>query len=114
MLAAVAQPPTPDAPRALIRVGMDAHEVSFSRNPEGKHEAALDLLLVVFDDSGKALNQQSRTMRLSLDQAQYVQVLAKGIVLAADSDTPPKSARARVVVRDVSSGLVGSLDLSLK
>jgi hypothetical protein len=72
------------------------------------------VLLVVFDDNGKALHQQVRTMRLSLDQTLYDQVLAKGIIMTADSDAPAKSARARVVVRDVSSGLVGSLDLPLK
>jgi hypothetical protein len=113
MLATVVQAPTPDVPRTVIRVGMDAHEVAFSRNAEGKHEAALDVFLVVFDDGGKALHQQVRTIRLSLDQATYEQALAKGILLNADSDAPPKSARARVVVHDVSSGLVGSLDLSL-
>jgi VWFA-related protein len=114
MLATVAQAPTAEVPRTLIRVGMDAHEVSFSRNAEGKHEATLDVFLVVFDDTGKALHQQSRTISLSLDQTLYDQVLAKGIILTADSDAPPKSTRARVVMHDISSGLVGSVDLSLK
>jgi len=40
--------------------------------------------------------------------------MAKGILMNADSEAPAKSARARVVVHDVSSGLVGSLDLPLK
>ena len=114
LLATVAQAPTADTPRTVIRVGMDAHEVSFSRNAEGKHEATLDVFVVVFDDSGKALHQQVRTIRLSLDQTLYDQLMAKGILMNADSEAPAKSARARVVVHDVSSGLVGSLDLPLK
>jgi VWFA-related protein len=114
ILAAVAQPPTPENSRTAIRMVMDAHEVAFGRNAEGKHEATLDLLLVVFDDKGKPLYQLVRTLRPNMDEGAYGTVLKNGMVVNVDSEAPEKSARVRLVVHDVLSGLVGSVDLPLK
>jgi VWFA-related protein len=114
MLAAVAQKPTAENPHSQIRVVMDAHEVFFARNAEGKLEGALDFLVVAFDEKGKALNQARHTMQLRLEQPQYDQMLKNGIILTASADAPSNSARMRVVVHDVGSGSVGSVDLPLK
>jgi len=114
LVAAVAQAPTPESPRTTIRMVMDAHDVAFGRNSGGKQEATLDLLLVVFDDKGKPLHQVVRTLRPNLDDATYGTVLKNGMAINVDSDVPEKSARVRLVVHDVLSGLVGSLDLPFK
>jgi VWFA-related protein len=114
LLADVPQRPTAEKPQTLVRVAMDTREVSFSRSAEGKQEAVLDVFIVIFDQSGKPLRQQSRTARLSLDQAKYDELLKSGIVWNAESEAPPDSVRARVVVHDLSSGTVGSVDVSLK
>src|SRR5262249_28928858 len=114
LVAAVALAPTPESPPTTIRMGMDAHEVAFGRNAGGKQEATLDLLVVVFDDKGKPLHQVVRTLRPNLDDATYSTVLKNGMAINVDSDAPEKSARVRLVVHDVVSGLVGSLDLSFK
>jgi hypothetical protein len=112
--AVVAEAPTPQNPRALIRLAMDAHEIAFGRNSEGRQAATLDVFLVVFDDKGKPLHQQGQGMNLNLEQAVYEQLLKKGFIMNIDSETPPKSARVRLVVHDVSSGSVGSVDLPIK
>jgi hypothetical protein len=93
---------------------MDAHEVGFTRSADGRQEAGLDFFLVVFDQNGKALHQHADTLRLSLDQKQYDEMLKNGVILNADSEAPAGSVRARVVVHDLSSGAVGSVDVSLK
>jgi hypothetical protein len=93
---------------------MDAHEIAFGRNAEGRQAATLDVFLVVFDDKGKLLHQQGQGMNLNLEQAVYEQLLKKGFIMNIDSETPPKSARVRLVVHDVSSGSVGSVDLPIK
>jgi VWFA-related protein len=114
MMAAVTEAPTPENPRTSIRTVLDAHEVAFARNGEGKHEATLDLLLVVFDDKGKPLHQVVRTVRLNMEEAAYGTVLKNGMVVNVDSEAPLKSARVRLIVHDLSSGLVGSVDLPFK
>jgi VWFA-related protein len=114
MVAAVAQAPTAANPRTSIRTVIDAHEVAFVRNTEGKNEATLDLLLVIFDDMGKPLHQIVRTIHLNPDEATYAAMMKSGVVVNVDSEAPVKSARARLIVHDVSAGLVGSLDLPFK
>ena len=114
MLAAVAQKPTPENPHSQIRVAMEAREVFFARNAEGKQEAALDFLVVAFDEKGKVLHQARHTMELNLDQAHYDQLLKNGIIMTVSAEAPVNSARMRVVVHDVWTGSVGSVDLSLK
>ena len=114
IFATVAQAPKPENARTSIRMMMDAHEVAFGRNAEGKHEATLDLLLVVFDDKGKPLHQVVRTLRPKMDDAAYDTVLKNGMSINVDSEAPEKSARVRLVVHDLLSGLVGSLDVPFK
>jgi hypothetical protein len=41
-------------------------------------------------------------------------MLKNGIAITADSEVPPQSARARLVILDALSGAVGSVDLPLK
>ncbi len=114
LLAAVASPATAEDPHARIRVVMDAHEVGFGRNAEGIYQAALDILVVVFDEQGKALHQVTRTMQLNLEEATFSQLLKTGLALNVDSETPVKAGRVRVIAHDVASGLIGSVDVPLK
>jgi hypothetical protein len=48
------------------------------------------------------------------EQANYQELLKTGITVTADSESPARSTRARLVVLDVGSGLVGSVDVPLK
>ena len=114
LLAGITEAPTAEKPHAMLRIVMDASQVAFTRNAEGKYDAAVDLLLVVFPDSGKSLHQDVHNLKFSIDEARFAQVLKNGLVMDMGSDTPPRSARIRVVLHDVASGSVGSLDLPLK
>jgi VWFA-related protein len=114
LVAGVPQRPTPEQPHTLVRVAMNTHELAFSGNPVGKQEVELDVFIVVFDQNRKPLHQHATTVRPSFDPAQYAEVLKNGILLNVDSDAPAGAARARVVIHDLSSGAVGSVDVALK
>jgi hypothetical protein len=114
MLAAFTGTPAPGSPRAGIRVVVDAHDLMFGRNAEGNRDATLDVLVVVFDDQGKNLHQLVRTVHLNIAEPAFGDALKNGIALNVDAEAPLKAARARVVVHDVFSGSVGSVDLSFK
>jgi VWFA-related protein len=114
LLARVAAAPTPENRQTVVRVVMDANEIAVGQNAEGKHEATIDLLLVVFDDKGKPLHQVSRTIQLNLEEATYTQLRKNGISLDITSEAPEKSTHIRLIAHDVSSGSVGSIDLPLK
>jgi len=114
LVAGVPQKPTPEQPHTLVRVAMSAHELGFSLNPEGKQAAELDVFIVVFDQNRKPLHQNATTVRLNFDPAQYTEILKNGILLNVDSDAPAGAARARVVIHDLSSHAIGSVDVVLK
>jgi len=92
---------------------MDAREVAFKRNTQGREAALLDVLLVVFDASGKAIHQEGQNIDLNLEDSVYEKLVQTGINLTITSEAPPNS-RVRVVVHDVSTGHVGSVDLPMK
>jgi len=84
------------------------------RNAQGREAALLDVLLVVFDASGKAVHQEGQSIDLNLEDAVYEKLLQTGINMTVTSEAPPNSARIRVVVHDVSTGRLGSVDLPMK
>ncbi len=114
IVAAVAEAPTDAKPQTLIRTLMDPHEIIFGTNADGKRQATLDFLLVIYDANGRPIHQMVRTIQFSPDEAQYKQLVTNGISLTVGSDAPIQSARARLIVHDVSSASVGSVDLPLK
>ena len=91
----------------------DAHDLAFGRNAEGSREATLDVLLVVLDDHDRNLHQLVRTIRVAIPEAAYTETLKNGVTLRVEVDAPAKSARVRVIVHDIFSGSVGSVDVPL-
>jgi VWFA-related protein len=114
LMARVADMPSPGNSHATVRVSLDAHEVAFKRNAQGRQAALIDLFLVVFDASGKAVHQEGQNIDLNLEDPVYDKLLQSGINMTITPEAPPTSARVRVVVHDVSTGRVGSVDLPMK
>jgi hypothetical protein len=114
LAAAAPVKPTDQNPRTFIRALLDTREIGFQFNAAGKQEATLDIYLAVFDEKGKVLNQVAHTVRMEAEQAKYQELIKTGITVTADSESPARSTRARLVVLDVASGLVGSVDVPLK
>jgi VWFA-related protein len=108
--AAVVRKTSERNPLSAVRAMVDAHEIAFQQNAAGKPEATLDFLLVVFDEKGERLHQLGRSLRIQPDEP----MLKNGIAITADSEVPARSVRARLVVLDVLSGAVGSVDIPLK
>jgi VWFA-related protein len=88
---------------------LDAHDLTFTANPDGTHEANFDLSSVVFGDNGKVLSQQDRSATLRLSQKSYERAQREGIVYSFDM--PVKNFGAlqfRVAVRDKTSARIGA------
>ena len=111
--------PSPALPRLTTRGSRSALSWMpmtwcLRRNAEGNRDATLDVLIVVFDDREKTLHQLVRTVHLNMAEATYGEALKNGVALNVDAEAPVKSAGARVIVHDVFSGSVGSVDVPFK
>lgn len=93
--------------RSLLHI--DARDLTFSDEPDGSHNAAIDLVAVNFGDNGRVIDQFSHAHTISLRGDAYQQALQNGLVF--NFDFPVKEAGAyqmRVAVRDSASARVGS------
>ena len=87
-------------------VTIDAHNITLVPK-DGKWIGSLQFLVVV----GKV--EQLTTIPISLNEATYHQVEEKGLSLGARVKTPPGTPGFNIGFRDIPSGLVGTLHVSL-
>ncbi len=74
---------------------------------------AVDVLFVQRGTDGKELAGELKTLNLNLVRETYDEIMKKGLGLTRSLPLAPGAAQLRVVVRDVSSGSIGSLTIPL-
>jgi len=106
---------TPSAAGGLdLALQIDASDIAFQSNGE-KHECGLDVWLVQLDGQEKQIKTRARTNNLSLDQATFDKVKqVNGLALAEHLNPEPEAVLLRVLVRDVTTGQLGSLTVPLR
>jgi hypothetical protein len=114
IVAKLTEKPTAAEPHALVRVVLDGHEIGFTRNAQAQPDATLDIALFVFGDQPTPLHQTGHPVHLAMKQEQYQKMLQDGVSMTLDVDSPVQAQRVRVVVRDLASGQVGSVDVPIK
>jgi VWFA-related protein len=87
----------------------DCANLSFKDGADHKKTLTLDLATFAFNEEGEAVDQYARTLTFDLDETQYRQALAKGLVYAADVPIKkPGPYQFRAVIRDSATGRLGS------
>jgi VWFA-related protein len=74
---------------------------------------AIDVLFVQFSPQGKALKSDLKTIGMNLTQAKYNQVKQVGAIFTIDEPIVDGAGQLRVVVRDTTSGSLGSVSVPL-
>jgi len=93
---------------------VDVHDVAFHQDPQGLWIADLDTTLLMRDAQGATVNRMNTPVHASLKQEEYDQILKNGLIsLKSTMDTPASAVRLRLVVRDLSTGMIGSVDLPI-
>ncbi|MDQ1557388.1 MAG: hypothetical protein QOD32_448 [Pyrinomonadaceae bacterium] len=88
---------------------LDAKDVKFSQEPDGKYKAVLDVVAVTFGDNGRIIESLDRIHTLTLPENLYRRVLRDGITY--NMNVPVKKAGAyqlRMAVRDTATERTGS------
>ena len=97
-----------------IHMLIDAQKLHFTQNAEGKYETTFDVVGFVFDQLGKLRGGFSDTVKSNLPPADYQRALKEGLTYQATTELPPGYFQIRAVVREESSGSVGTFSKYLE
>jgi len=106
----VAQALAPDKPGlAKYYLNIDARMLTFAPADDQKRDVKLDVAICSFDRSGKPLQYFQQHVDKQFEEKEYAAMrgVSHAIQFAPHADT----ARVRLVVRDVASGEIGSLNV---
>jgi VWFA-related protein len=93
--------------RAMVYV--DARDLTFSEEPGGSRKAALDIMVMTIDNSGRLVDQSSRTETITAKGDSYKRVLQQGITYTLNMPVKQSGGyQVRIAVRDAASEEVGS------
>jgi VWFA-related protein len=90
-----------------------AKGLQFNSTPNGSRQDAIEVTLLVYNDSGKPLNWIVRNINLDMDAARYAQVQANGVHFNIAIGIPKGATTLRGGIYDPSSGLAGTLTIPL-
>ena len=94
-----------------LTIALDGHEITFAPNSKGQPDATVDMRMLAFGDQPKPLSETGHTGHLVVEPEKFDQLMKDGVRLTLNVSLPAKSQRLRLVVRDVASGRVGSVDV---
>jgi len=97
----------------VVDLTIDPHGIAFGEAPDGSRQAAVEFVLVAFNDQAKRVNYFNAAGHLSLNPAQFARLFNATIPQRLALDLPPGPISLRVVVYDSVSGHAGSLELPL-
>lgn len=80
---------------------------------DGRYHGRLDFALALKDETGKSLGGRTDTVRMQLLPSTFEEIQNKGILYRQVMDFVPAASSLRIVVRDASSALAGSITVPL-
>ena len=112
LLVRVAPERTAEGTWLNLFLAIDPRDVALKRQDD-RWVGALDLLFVQPDTQGLDLRGQATDLELSLKQESYQEIQRQGLTLSKRVKLEPDAHQLRVVVRDCTSGAIGSVVIPL-
>jgi len=81
---------------------------------DNHYQCSFDVVGMIFDQAGRRRGGFSETINLNLTKADYERAQAEGLTYSASTELPPDYYQVRVVVREASSGSLGSFSKYLE
>jgi VWFA-related protein len=92
---------------------LDSHEVEFTE-AKGRWAAGLEMLFLQLAAGNTTVSGEQKTVRLNLEKPRYDAVLKDGLRLTGYLTMAPTTRSLRIVVRDSSSGALGSVSIPVE
>lgn len=103
------------AAKAVVDINLliGAKDLQFSEAGD-HHQVSFDVVGLVFDQSGRRRGGFSETINLNLTNQDYQRALKEGLTYSATTELPPDYYQVRVVVREASTGSLGTFSKYLE
>src|SRR5439155_18530945 len=101
--------------KALVDLHLliEAKKLHFNEAAD-RYQNSLDIVGFVFDQMGRNRGGFSETVNLDLTRDEYQRALAQGLTYSAGTEVPPDYYQVRVIVREASSGSLGTFSKYLE
>jgi len=96
-----------------MQLAFDMGQLEFHEDKDGFWNAIVDTAFVELDASGKILASTLRPFPLHIDTANYRRLLEQGLTYNYEMLMVPGAVQVRVILRDGTTGKIGSVDLPL-
>lgn len=96
-----------------IHLLIDAKKLHFTENAD-HYQDSLDVVGFVFDQMGRNRGGFSETINLNLTRDDYQRALLQGLTYLASTEVPPDYYQVRAIVREASSGSLGTFSKYLE
>jgi len=98
-------------PRAQIDINLlvNANQLTFKPGANNTYEADFDVVGFILNNLGKTQGGFSQTIHTALSEKDYQRALTTGISYTAHAELPAGTYQLRAVVRDGTSGKIGSV-----
>lgn len=104
----------PDNKASLdIHMLIDTKKLHFTENAD-HYQDSLDVVGFVFDQMGRNRGGFSETVSLNLTREEFQRALTEGLTYSASTEVPPDYYQVRAVVREASSGSLGTFSKYLE
>ena len=91
-----------------IHIFIDPKTLKFTEGADGRYKDSFDLVVFVFDSTGKSRGGFSETVNTNLTPEEYKRALATGLSDSGHTELPPGNFQLRVVVRENETGRIGT------
>jgi VWFA-related protein len=88
---------------------INANNLQFTQTSDGRYTSSFDVVGFLVNSLGKTQGGFSQTVTPTLTAADYKRALANGISFTGHAQLPPGSYQLRAVVRETSTGRLGSM-----
>lgn len=95
-----------------VRIGVDSNGLHFKQTGETWTDD-LQIIWLQFAEDGKPTNARSQSLSVSLSPEEYSQNQRGEVKILRDVPLKNDAAKLRIVVRDVASGAIGSVDIPM-
>ncbi|HEY0760430.1 MAG TPA: VWA domain-containing protein [Acidisarcina sp.] len=99
--------------RYTATIWMPVTSLQLTTTPDGLHQDSIEAALVIYDQTGKALNWMVRNVNLSLKPERYAAARQVGIPLRVEIDAPAGEIYLRTGIYEQSSHTAGTLEVPL-
>jgi VWFA-related protein len=91
-----------------VQLLIGANKLHFTEGPSGTHRVSFDVVAFIFNELGRRYAGLSETVNLNLTPEDYQIAMTEGVAYSGATELPPGYYQVRAVVRDSSSGNIGT------